>query len=210
MAKKLITLPKGTAKYPWLNVPDTKFGDPKYKLDLKVSPDAAEDVCDKLEDMLEDWFNEVQDKEAANFDEVYKADMPFFEEDDVIIFRTTLDKNGHNKKTGESWENKISFFDAKGKPIPAGQEPKVGGGSILRASCELVRWTMPETEGRGKNKTKNLKVGLKLRLKGVQVIEARQGGGGGMDADDMGFEEEEGYSYDPESFDSDGGEEDDF
>jgi len=39
MAKATQTTPKGTARYPWLNTADTKFGDPKYKVDLLVDAD---------------------------------------------------------------------------------------------------------------------------------------------------------------------------
>lgn len=214
MAKPTITTPKGAAKFPWLNTPDTKFGDPKYKVDLMVDVGTGglEELTADLEDRLEDYFDKVLEAEESSgkYKEIYKEELPFFEEDGQVLFRCTLNKNGKNKKTGEEWENKIAFYDAKGKPIPAGQVPKIGGASVLRVSCEVNLWKMPETEGRGKAKVTNLKVGLSLRIKGVQVIEALQGGNGPASASSMGFEEEEGYSYDPDSFDAGDDEEEDF
>lgn len=207
MAKPTITTPKGTARYPWLNTADSKFGDPKYKVELLVDTGAAglDDLQGKLEDMLEDHFQDILEAEegSGKYTEIFKEELPFFEEDGKVLFKASLNKIGKNKKTGEEWENKIAFYDAKGKPIPANAVPKVGGGSVLRVSCEVNLWSMPETEGRGRAKVTNLKVGLSLRIKGVQVIEARQGGGGAASAADMGFGEEEGYSYDPDAFDAD-------
>lgn len=204
MAKPTITTPKGTARYPWLNTADTKFGDPKFKVDLLVDEGESSALCAKLEDQLEDFYQKTLDKEegSGKYNEIFKEELPFFEEDGQVLFRCTLNQLGKNRKTGETWTNKISFYDAKGKPIPEGMVPKIGGASVLRVSCEVNCWPMPETEGRGKAKVTNLKVGLSLRIKGVQVIEAKQGGNGPASASSMGFGEEEGYSYDPDAFDA--------
>ena len=197
MAKPTITTPKGTARYPWLNTADTKFGDPKYKVDLLVDAGDAADLIAKLSDKLEDYFQGILEKEEASgkYGEIFKEELPCFEEDGLVQFRCSLNKDGKNRRTDETWENKISFYDAKGKPIPVAQVPKIGGESILRVSCEVNLWSMAETEGRGRDKVTNLKAGLSLRIKGVQVIEAKQGGNGDASASSMGFEEEEGYSY---------------
>ncbi|WP_432473701.1 hypothetical protein [Amphritea sp. HPY] len=206
MAKKTITTPRGTARYPWLNTADTKFGDPKYKVDLMVESGSVGDFGAKIEDALEDHFNAILDKEqGGKYREIFKAELPFFEDGGETLFRCSLNKIGKSKKTGETWENKITFYDAKGRPIPEGMAPKIGGASILRVSCELNTWTRPNVEGRGSAKVTDLEVGISLRIKGVQVIEAKQGGNGPASAESMGFGEEEGYSYDPDAFDADEG-----
>lgn len=213
MAKATITTPRGTARFPWLNTADTKFGDPKYKVDLMVAPGDAGDFSAKIEDALTDHFAAVEDKESGSgkYREILKAELPFFEDGGEVLFRATLNKIGKSKKTGETWENKIAFYDAKGRPIPEGMAPKIGGASVLRVSCELNTWTRPNVEGRGANKVTDLEVGISLRIKGVQVIEAKQGGNGPVSAESMGFGEEEGYSYDPDAFDGDDGQDpDDF
>jgi hypothetical protein len=212
MARKQITTPRGTAVYPWLNTADAKFGDPKYKCDLRVDASDAEALCAQIEDALAEHFDAVVEAEegSGKYTEIFKEEVPFFEEDGNVIFRTSLNKTGKNSKTGETWENKIAFFDASQspKPIPHNQLPKIGGGSDLRISCELNTWKMPETEGRGKAKVTNLKVGISLRIKAVQVIAARQGAAE-VSASASGFGGEEGgYSYDPDSFDSTEGDED--
>lgn len=212
MAKKTIALPRGTAKFPWLNQPDTKYGE-DYKCDLMVELGDCNEVCAQIEDELEDYFQKEAEKAEASgkYRSIEKAELPFFEEGGLMLFRTKLNKNGKNKKTGEEWINKITFYDAKGKPIPEGQVPKIGGGSVLRINCEYNFWPRTNIEGRGDNKVMDLELGVSLRIKGVQVIEARQGGGPAASAESMGFGEEEGYSYDPDSFDAGAdGEDEDF
>ena len=51
-----IVSPKGTAVYPWLNRPDTKFSDDgEYKVTLKISAEEAQPLIQKLDKMLEDY-----------------------------------------------------------------------------------------------------------------------------------------------------------
>lgn len=203
MAKKLLTTPKGRAVYPWLNKADDKFGAPKYKVDLVVDAGEASELTAKLEDLLEDFYQDVIEREGAGkYDEIYKDELPFFEEDGNVTFRSTVNKNGKNKK-GDTWENKVSFYDASAKFIDEDKRPRVGGGSLIRVSFEPNLWTMPDTEGRGKAKKTTLKVGISMRLKGVQIFEVQQGGGA-QSAAEMGFGAEEGgYQYDPNEFDAD-------
>jgi len=213
MAKKkvLITLPKGAARYPWLNTADSKFGDPRYKCDIISEAGMSGDIMAVISDALDEHFDKVVEEKTGKYNEIFKDELPYFEEDGQVTFRTSLNKNGKSKRTGETWENKITFYGANGKPLPEGKCPKIGGGSVLRISCELNDWDVPETEGRGKDKVTNLKVGMSLRIKGVQVIEPRQDAAGPASAESMGFEEEEGYSYDPDSFEEvDDGSPDDF
>lgn len=188
MAKKTITTPKGTAVYPWLNTADAKFGDPTYKVSLRVPADQAEAFANMLEDKFQDFYQSKLEEHGKK--KMRTEDMPWDEEDGEYVFKLKLNKMGSSKKTGETWENKIAFYDAKGKPIPEGMVPKIGGGSTLRLSFEPNMW---EVSG---------KLGIQLRIKGVQVIEARQGGGAPATAEDHGFGEEEGYSYSPDTFDS--------
>lgn len=205
MAKALLTTPKGTAKYPWLNKADDKFGDPKYKTELVVNSADTTDLTAKLEDLLEDYYQSVLEREGqgGKFAEIFKDEMPYYEEDGNVIFKASLNKNGKKKSTGEEWENKVSFYDAGGRFIPEGKRPVVGGGSTIRISFEPNLWTIPETEGRGNSKKTNLKVGISMRLKGIQVISAQQGGSE-RSASDMGFGAEEGgFQYDPDAFDTD-------
>ena len=203
MAKELLTIPKGVASYPWLNKADDKFGPAKYKCDLLVPIDTTTDLTAKLEDLLTEFYEGVVEREgdSGKYSDILKADMPYFEEDGQIVFRSSVNQFGENNK-GDKWENKVGFYDAKGRFIPEDKRPRVGGGSILKLSIEPRLWAIPATEGRGKAKKTILNVGIKLVLKGVQVLEAKQGGNA-PSAEKMGFGEEEGFEYDPDAFDTD-------
>jgi hypothetical protein len=207
MAKELMYTPRGAARYPWLNDADTKFGDPVYKTDLLCEENDSANLTAKLEDMLNAYFEDVLEREGGTtqYKEIFKDDLPFYSEDGKVIFRLKLNKLGKNKKSGETWENKVSFFDGVNAAfMPEGKRPKVGGGSTIGCSFEPNLWTIPVVEGRGKDKTTSLKVGISLRLKGVQVIVPRQGAGNEA-AGGAGFSgDASGYQYDPEAFDSDG------
>lgn len=196
MAKKTITTPKGTAVYPWLNTADVKFGDPTYKTGIRVSLEDGEAFAAKLSDLFEDFYQSKLEETGKK--KMRTEDMPWDEEEDAYTFRLKLNKEGKNRKSNETWENKIAFFDAAGKPIPEGMVPKIGGGSILRISFEPNCW---DVSG---------KLGLSLRIKAVQVIEAKQGSGNAASAEEHGFGEEEGYTYDPDSFDADRSDDEEF
>ena len=205
MAKQLYTTPKGIAAYPWLNKADDKFGPPTYKVDLNTDINEASELTAKLQDILDAHYDEVVEREGAgSYDEIKKADAPFWEdEDDKMVFRVKVNKDGKNKKTGETWENKVSFYDSNGRFMPEGKRPIVGNGSTIRVSFEITTYAIAKTEGKGKNQKKWLEVGISLRLKAIQVFSVQQGAGNAS-ASAMGFEAEDGgYEYDPDAFDTD-------
>jgi hypothetical protein len=211
MAKNItITTPKGIAVYPWLNKADDKFGDPVYKTDLKIELGLTEDLTSKVDDVFADFFADKKESESGNYADIYAEDMPFYEEDGLLILRAKLNKQGKNRKTQETWENKMAFFDSQGVPIPADRLPKIGGGSILRLGVEVNPYAMAEVVGKGKNKITNLKCGISLRIKAVMVIEARNEAVA-PSSSEFGFEAEEGgYAFDPEAVDGGGDDPEDF
>ena len=87
-----IVSPKGTAVYPWLNRPDTKFSDDgEYKVTLKIPAEEAQDLIAKLDKMLEDY----QAEQASKDPKVgrFTANTPYEEEmDDTGIKRETVTK----------------------------------------------------------------------------------------------------------------------
>lgn len=203
MAKELLTTPKGIAAYPWLNKADEKYNPVRYKTQLHVDIDDAQPLISKLEEMLAAYYDEVVEREGGEkYEEIRKADLPFYEEDDKIIFQTHVNKFGENKKTGDKWTNEVAFYDAAGRFMEDGKRPTVGNGSVIKVSFEPNLWAMPDTEGKGKAKKTFLNVGIQMRLKGIQVISISQGSGA-KSASQMGFEAEEGgYEYNPDEFDA--------
>lgn len=99
-------------------------------------------------------------------------------------------------KQGQKWYRRPDIFDAKGnkmKPAPA-----IWGGTVGRVAFEVglnkeqqPGYFIPATGASG----------LTLRLKAARIIELVSAGE--RDASSYGFEEEEGYTYDPASVQKD-------
>lgn len=176
--------PKGTASYPYLTKPDTKFNpDGEYKVSLIVASDDASKVIDFLTEQHNAAVAKAKKESAGK--RVKEGDLPFIENDDgTVTFKFKL-KAKVTPKNGTPFEQKPALFDAKGKPLVG--ELKVGGGSIIRVSCEVVPYY-----------TAIAGAGISLRLKAVQLIELKEYSGG-SNADSYGFSEEEGFEANDEA-----------
>lgn len=191
MAKKLLTSPKGAAVYPHLNTPDTKFdADGVYHVKLRCSE--KEPQAQALIKLIDEKMVEsvAKAREAVKDDpkklKKVKAcdDKPYsFDTDDddkrtgTVTFTFKMKAQGKSRKTGEEFTQKPAIFNAQGKPVT--EVLRIGGGSTLRVSYEIVLF--PPTGKTG--------AGVSLRLKGVQVIELVEWGQG--DASYHGFNAEE-------------------
>jgi hypothetical protein len=180
MSKKRMTTPKGTASWPKLNEPDTKF-DAKglYSVQLRIPQAEAAKLMAELTSMYDGYYAE-QVREAKK--KLKKCDFPWSavtndagNETGEIEFKFKMVARIETKD-GRTIEQRPILFDAKQRPM----NDRIGGGSILRVGFEPHLWYVPATG-----------VGLSLRLKAVQVIELRESGGRG--AADFGFAEEEGF-----------------
>ncbi len=174
--------PKGTAKFPHLNTPDTKWKEEgEYRTELAVP--AAEGAAfaariDKaIADAVLSFSKEKNKKLKPSDDKPYKVD----ESTGEYIFKVKMRASGVSKKNGETWTKKLPLFDAKGNPVQA----KIGGGSLIRCSGELGPYFTPLQGG---------KVGVTLYLTAVQVLELREWGN--RDASGYGFEVEDGFEND--------------
>ena len=184
-----LTTPKGTLIYPWLTKADTKFNPAgEYRTTLAVPADSCEEFCNKLDAILEQFFNEQveaakpQDKKKIKKTEPYQ---PQYDDDGNdtgnTLFKAKL-KAEIQMKSGDVFTQKPKLFDAQGNPLPASINPY--GGTQARLSVQVVPYMMPATK----------ECGLSLRLQAVQVIQLVQGGsGGGTNSSDYGFSEEDGY-----------------
>lgn len=188
--------PKGTAIYPKLNVPDTKYKPTgEYSTKLKLSGEEAQPLIDQYEAEAARFFEEVRaELNATTGPKAGKAkaraktlklaaDKPFKPEYDeegnetgnyIINFKMPARIVREGK---EDIVLKFDVFDAAGKKLA--KVPDVWGGSILRVSGQMRPFDSP-TVG----------VGLSMRLQAVQIIELRQGGQ--RDAAGYGFGAEEG------------------
>ena len=178
--------PKGIASYPYLTNPDTKFNpDGEYKVSLIVAGDDASKVIDFLTEKHKAAVAQAKQENAGK--RVKEGELPFIENDDgTVTFKFKL-KAKVTPKKGDPFEQKPALFDAKGKPLTG--ETKVGGGSTIKVSYEVVPYY-----------TAIAGAGVSLRLKAVQIIELKAYSGGG-NAESYGFGEEEGFEADDEDND---------
>ena len=179
---KIVT-PIGIAQYPWLSSPDTKFSEVgDYKTNLILSKKDAQDVISMIDTAREESVKIGAEK--SNGKKVKQADPPYYDEVDddgkptgnvILKFKC---KAKVTTKSGESFENKPTLFDAKGKPM---LNVNVWGGSELKVSAELIPYF-----------TSMVGAGVSMRLRAAQIIKLIEGG---SNSSGDGFKEEEGYEH---------------
>jgi len=118
---QVLTTPIGRAKYVWLNKPDTKFGQEKYKTQLIMDPEEAQPIVKAL-----------QSAAVAEFgDKASEAKLGF---------TTDVDTGEIDLKTATKYEPK--FFDSQGHPIPKASLPELFGGSRLALRVKLYPYNV--------------------------------------------------------------------
>jgi len=186
--KKLvrITSPAGTARYPWLNNPDTQFNvDGVYKVNLLIPNADAKELCKVLDEHAAAAFADAkaQAKNPALAKQITLAYpyAPFLDEagEDTGMTEFKFKMNAKiTTFTGETKTLKPFIFDAKGKNLPVC--PAVYGGSKLKINfCPAGYYAASSKQA-----------GVSLRMNAVQILELVSGGGG--NASGYGFGTEEG------------------
>jgi hypothetical protein len=190
---KLVS-PKGVAVYPHLNKADDKFGDPVFKVTLRVPEEDAAPLVAKIEEMLtaikKGDTTAMREADAKRLPAAIKA-KKLKAADPAFVTETDEDGNetgnvllkfkasGQFKdKDGNIVKRKIKFIDAAKQPIE--NPPLVWGGSTLRVRAMLMPWVNAKSE-----------YGVKLGIDLVQIIELVTSDGAAVNTD--GFDEEEGY-----------------
>lgn len=177
MSNKLITLAPGTAVYPAITRPDTKFHAlGAYKANVKMSESAAAPFMKIINDAARAYLGKVLPKtDNPCWKRVVDDDG---EETGEIEFKIGV-KNQIVKATGKTWDRKPLVIDSKKKEMPT--DVAVWGGSKIRVQAEIDEW---EFSG---------KKGISLRPMVVQVLELVTGG----DRNDLSaFDEEDGFETD--------------
>lgn len=191
--------PFGTAVYPWLNDPDTRFEpDGVYACTLRLNAEDAEPFVNELKRIhTQAHAHHCKDQKKK---QLKTADLPV----KPVIDEDTGEETGEvevkfklpakvTTKTGKTWEQRPKLFDAANQPV----QEQIGGGSTIRISTEVRPWFVP-----------TMGVGITLRMKAVQVQELKQPSSGGSNAQDHGFDEVEGFKA--ETFDTSSESKDDF
>jgi len=169
----------------WVKVfePDTKFNpDGVYSVDLlKPQLEAA-----KLSDYLESLVNERLEEEVKSNPKLQgklSTHLPFEEDTDQegnetgdIKFKFKLDAVG-KRRDGTTYTQNPIVVDAKLTPMDG--SVLIGNGSTINVSFEPRTYYIPATK----------MVGVKLHLRGVQVLDLVEYGNGAASM----FDEEDGY-----------------
>ena len=182
MSKDYVSIvsPTGTAIYPWLTKCDTKFNPlGEYKVSLSVPSEEATLLMGKIDGVIEEAKTLITQGKKQK-----EADAPYFMEtnDDGaetgnVVFKFKM-KAKIVTKDGRNIEMSPKLFDASGSLMS--DCPDVWGGSLIKVSADLIPFYVAAVGS-----------GVSLRMKAVQVIDLKTGGG--ADAGAYGFGKEEGY-----------------
>ena len=192
-----LTSPRGTAIYPRLTTPDTKFDkDGVYSVDLELNPESKDAAAfiSSLKQAADAAYKAECEKRGNK--KLKRADLPIKETDEgrIRIKFKLKAKAGNDEK---SWTQKPMLFDSMGVAIQA--PPNVGSGSEIKVSFEVVPFF-----------TAMVGAGVSLRMKAVQILDLKEyTPGDRFDA--------YGFTADPKGFvaqaateDSSGGDDNDF
>lgn len=187
-----IVTPTGVAVYPHLNRPDAYkdpntgvSGKPQYKVNLSLTQEQATPLIKDIE--------EAKAKALAMIPEGKKqkeSDDPYYNELDDdgqetgrVIFKFKMNSQ-IKTKDGRTIDMQPRLFDAQGTLMTECDD--IWGGSSLRVSADLIPFYVAAVGA-----------GVSLRLKAVQVIELKTGGG--ASASSYGFDSTEGFTASQET-----------
>jgi len=195
MAKEKIVTPPGTAQYPYLCEPDTRWDDDGfYKVNLILSKEDAEPIITRAQKLIDAFYKEklVELKKGDGkakakaktlavkepFEVYYDAEGD--ETSDVVLkFKTKAKKK--DKKTGQLKDTKVPLYDGKKQEIKG--NINVGSGSLLRVNFSPSVWYM----------AKDNCIGCTFYLNGAQILDLVEYG---RSADAFGFEDDGEFEVD--------------
>ena len=173
MADKRMSTPVGTAVFPALKRPDTKFDELGiYKADLAVPLSEAEGLMSNLAAIYKGHNGKAPSKNDNTMWYV-EEDKESGEPTGNVVFKLRI-KNRIGKD-GKLWDRRPKQFDAKLKPI----DVNPWGGTKMAVSFDVYEWSAGG------------KKGVSLQPVGVQIIELKTGSGAGPS--DMGFAARDGF-----------------
>jgi len=170
----------GIAIYPHLTQPDTKFNaNGEYKVSLSLTEQEAAPLKKLIEQEKVKAMAMIPEGKKAK-----ESDDPYFNETDDegqetgrTVFKFKMKAKVQNKQ-GQTIELQPRLFDAQGTIFTP---DSVWGGSKIRVSTDLVPYYVAAVGA-----------GVSLRLKAVQIIDLKSGGG--ADASAYGFSATEGFT----------------
>lgn len=193
MSKKRvrITSPKGIAKYPHLNKPDTKFKDVgEYVVTLLFNPNKIPEFLELLDQLTDEAVEEQKQilkdkKQAAKAKQMqrkpaYKMELDQDGEETGKVEVRFKMKSVITLKNGDTRVLEPQLFDAQGAPVDK-KKVLIYGGSVLKVNFTPSSYYMASSR----------MAGVTLYLNAVQILELVSRGG---NAGYYGFESEEGFT----------------
>ena len=151
----ILTTPKGIAKWPYINEPDTEFNsDGLFHTKLICKKTDSVKIKKAIDDMI---AQEVKKQHDHSPDKAIKKSLPYTEEGDDIIFNFKMKAKGTRKSDGKPFTQEPNVLNADLTPFDKSQ--KIWGDSILKITFEPYAWNM------------SIGIGCTLRIKSVQVLE---------------------------------------
>ena len=176
-----ITTPIGTAQWPWLKEPDTKFDkDGVYRVNLRMTKEEGESTVKEITKILDSYVKQLKDDPQNKNIKIGPLPIKDVEDEDGVPTGEIEFKFKMKAVVGsgaDKWEQRPAIFDSQKRPM----SENIGGGSRMRIGAELIPYNSPAVG-----------VGISLRLKTVQVIDLVEFGGG-LDPDSWEFDKEDGF-----------------
>lgn len=187
--------PAGTAVWPKLVTPETKFNpDGDYSVKLRLPEgDPADRLIARIDEVrrlaydtaVEEAPNPAAAKKIKMADPSYskELDKETGEETGNWLFNFKMKASGISKKSGKKWERKPAIFDTKGTPITSFTDnADIWNGTELKVAYELRPFYVPAVGA-----------GCSMALNAVQILNLVSGNA--ASAEDFGFDtDEEGYT----------------
>lgn len=182
---KILTTPKGTAVYPRIDTPDTKFNaDGVYSCKLHVEEGDFNTFSLKVTDIVDREYDAECKVKGKKLKKASSTPIRITPDGDFELYAKQVAQR-QTKKGLLTFT--IPVFDSKGTRIET--IPAIGSGSQLKLSTEVYTW-YSDMQG----------FGYTLRLKAVQLLDLVEYGNG---SNSFGFgAEEDGYVGNGESLDS--------
>ena len=190
--RPILVSPVGTALWPKLTEPETKF-DPdgvySVRLSLPEGSPEAEQIIAAVNEAREEALDMA--KEQGKRGRIKEADPPYAQEYEKdsdtptgnLLFNFKMKASGTTRE-GRVWNRRPNIFDAHRNPIKP-EDIDIWSGTKLRVAYTADPFFVAA-----------LGAGVSLRLQAVQILELVQGGE--RTAASYGFEDEEGYTAEPE------------
>ncbi len=185
---KQITTPAGTASYPFLTRPNTKFdADGEYRVTLILPANEAKPLMKSIDEAMKESFEKAKSDNPKKAKSIRMAKPPYTNVTDDngnetgdIQFGFKMKAKITPRNGGEPFEVKPALFDAAGQSLP--KTVSIGSGTKMKICAELIPYF-----------TDLVGAGITLRLKAVQIIELIEYNG--QTADKFGFGVEEGFVF---------------